>query len=105
MDGGWLISSAEVLETSALMVPIGSTILRQMTDSKTLHSAGGFRSPKVFLEVAVFGEDIGQRLVHDLIGGDVEKGCVLVNLRGGGYVKANCRVDVAGLNDLKQRHF
>jgi hypothetical protein len=90
---------------TARMVPIGRSILRQMTDSKALGGTSGFRSPKVLLKVAVFSEDVGQRLVHDLIGGDVEKGCVLVNLRGGGYVKANCRVDVAGLNDLKQRHF
>ena len=65
-------------------------------DTKALSGTSGFRSPKEFLEVAVLGEDVGQRLVHDLIGGGVEKGCVLVNLFGGGYIKANRRVDVAG---------
>jgi hypothetical protein len=87
------------------MVPIGGTILRQAADSKALFGTSGFRGPKELLEVAVFGEDVGQSLVHDLIGWDMEKRCVLVDLRGGGCVKANGGVDVAGLNDLKQRHF
>jgi hypothetical protein len=79
-------------------------ILRLTAYSKALRDTGGSRSPKELLEVAVLGKDVGQRLVHDLICRGVEEGCVLVNLFGGGYVKANRRIDVAGLNNLKQRH-
>jgi hypothetical protein len=35
----------------------------------------------------------------------VEKGCIPVDLLGGGFVEANRRGDLSGLNDLKQRHF
>jgi hypothetical protein len=86
-------------------MPIGSPILRQAADSKALSGASGFRRPKELLEVAVFGKDVSQSLVHNLVSWDMEKRCVLIDLRSGGYVKANCGVDVAGLNDLKQRHF
>jgi len=39
-----------------------------VTDAKALRGTGGFWSPKELLKVAVLGEDVGKRLVHDLIG-------------------------------------
>jgi hypothetical protein len=79
-------------------------ILRWATDTKALRRASGFRGPKVLLEVAVFGKDIGKSFVYHVIGGDMEKGCILVDLLGGVLVEADCGGNLVGLNDLKQRH-
>jgi len=51
-------------------------ILRGAANTKALSGTSGFRSPKEFLEVAVLGEDVGQRPCPRLIGGGVEKGCI-----------------------------
>jgi len=64
-------------------------------NTKALSGTSGFRSPKEFLEVAVLGEDVGQRLVHDLIGGGVEKGCIPVDLLAV-VRRANRRGDLSG---------
>jgi hypothetical protein len=79
-------------------------ILRWATDTKALRRAGGFRGPKVLLEVAVFGKDIGQRLVYHIVSGDVEERGVLVDLLSGGLVKADRGGNLVGLYDFKQRH-
>jgi hypothetical protein len=79
-------------------------ILRWATDTKALRRASGFRGPKVFLEVAVFGEDVGERLVYHIVSGDVEERGVLVDLLGGSLVEADRSGNLMGLNDLKQRH-
>jgi hypothetical protein len=74
-------------------------------DTEALWHFHGSLSPKEVLKVAVLGENVSQRLVHDFIGGGVEKGCVLVDLLGGRFVKADGSGNLTGLNDLKQRHF
>jgi hypothetical protein len=79
-------------------------ILRWATDTKALRGASGFRGSKVLLEVAVFGKDIGQRLIYHIVSRDVEERGVLVGLLGDGLVKADCGGNLVGLNDLKQRH-
>jgi hypothetical protein len=79
-------------------------ILRWATHTKALRRAGGFRGPKVLLEVAVLGKDIGERLVYHIVSGDVEKRGVLVDLLGGSLVEADSSGNLMGLNDLKQRH-
>jgi len=79
-------------------------ILRWATDTKALRRASGSRGPKVLLEVAVLGEDVGERLVYHIVSGDVEECGVLVDLLGGGLVEADRGGNLVSLNDLKQRH-
>jgi hypothetical protein len=79
-------------------------ILRWATNTKALRRAGGFRGPKVILEVAVLGKDIGKSFVYHVVSGDMEERGVLVDLLGGGLVKADRGGNLVGLNNLKQWH-
>jgi hypothetical protein len=56
------------------------------------------------LEVTVFGEDIIEGLIHNIVGGCVDEGGVLIDLRGCGLIQPNRSTDVAALVDLKQWH-
>ena len=52
------------------------------------------------LEVTVFREDIIERLIHNIVGGCVDEGCVLIDLRGGRLIQSNRSADVTALVDL-----
>jgi len=65
----------------------------------------GFRGSQKILEVAVLGEDICERFVHDFISGGVEKSGVLVDLSGGRFIQSYAGCDLANLDDFKQWHW
>jgi len=52
------------------------------------------------LEVAVFREDIVERLVHNIVGGCVDESG-MIGLFGGRFVQANDSTDIADLVDFK----
>jgi hypothetical protein len=53
------------------------------------------------LKVAVFGEDIGKRLLHDIIGTCMDESVVLVGQYRGRISQSNRSADVSGLGDFK----
>jgi hypothetical protein len=73
-------------------------------DTEALRSLPGSLTPQEVLKVAVLGENVGECLVHDLIGGGMEKGGVLVDLLGGVLVETDRGGYLVGLNNLKQWH-
>ena len=56
---------------------------------------------EVVLEVAVLREDVVEGLVHDIVGSGVNKGRILVDESGGGFVEPDRCVDLSALNDFK----
>ena len=87
------------------IVRLGSTAIPPITsDAKAARRASGFRSAQEVLEVAVFGEDVSKRLVHNLVRRSVQESGVLVDLPGGRLVETDHGGYIVGLNDLKQRH-
>jgi hypothetical protein len=64
----------------------------------------GFWSAQEILEVAVFGEDVAERLVHDFIRRRVKKCRVLVDENGGRFIEPDAGGNLSGLNDFKQWH-
>src|ERR1700686_4230835 len=77
------------------------TIARAFTDTQSGSNLLGLRRLQKVLEVTVFREDIVERLVHNIVGGCVDEGGVLIDLRGGSFIQPNGSTDVAGLVDLK----
>jgi hypothetical protein len=53
------------------------------------------------LEVTVFREDIIERLIQNIVGGCVDEGGVLIDLRGGRLIQPNGSTDVTALVDLE----
>jgi len=77
--------------------PIG----RAFTDTQHRGNLLGVCRLQEILEVTVFREDIIERLIHNIVGGCVDEGGVLIDLRGGGLIKPNRSTDVTALVDLK----
>ena len=83
---------------------LGRTIARAFTDTQSRRNLLGLRRLEEVLEVTVLREDIVQRLVHNIVGGCVDEGGVLIDLCGGDLIQPNRSTDVAALVDLKQWH-
>jgi len=94
--------------TATLSLPTEEALEARLTghtpNTETLRSLPGSLTPQEVLKVAVLGENVGECLVHDLIGGGMEKGGVLVDLLGGVLVETDRGGYLVGLNNLKQWH-
>jgi hypothetical protein len=78
--------------------------MRYTPDTEALWHLRGSLRPQKILEVAVFGENVSEGLVHDFICGGLEESCILVDLLGCGLVEADRSGYLVGLNNLKQWH-
>src|ERR1700739_252926 len=95
---------------------VGSTVCRLsrrlLCDFRSRWSAnsqrGGdflcFGRLQELLKVAVFREDIGERLLHHFIGGSVDEGGILIDLCSGRIGQPNRGAEVTGWDDFKQWH-
>src|SRR5208282_4870033 len=80
------------------------TIVRAFTDTQSRRNLLGLRRLEKVLEVTVFREDIIERLIDNIVGGCVDKGGILIDLRRGDLIESDRSTDVAALVDLKQWH-
>ena len=55
----------------------------------------GIGGLQVVLEVTVFGEDVVERLVHDVVGRGMDERCVLIDERGVRFLETNKCGDLA----------
>src|SRR5208283_3386889 len=80
------------------------TIARAFSHTQSRGNLLGVCRLQEVLEVPVFGEDIVERLVHNIIRGCVDEGGILIDLRCGDLIESDRSTDVAALVDLKQWH-
>ena len=64
-------------------------LIRASTDAQRGGNLLGLWRLQKVLKVAVFREDIVERLVHHIVGGCVDESGVLIDLLGGGLVQPN----------------
>jgi hypothetical protein len=70
-------------------------------DAKGSCNLPGFWSLEEVLEVAVFAEDVGERLFDDIVGASAYEVSVLIDLSCGCVGQPNRRADLTGLNDFE----
>src|SRR5271157_5036096 len=80
---------------------LGRTIARAFSHTQSGGNLLGVCRLQEVLEVAVFREDIVERLVHNIVGGCVDESGVLIDLLSGGFIQPNRSTDVAALVDFK----
>ena len=80
---------------------LGRTIGRAFTDTQRRDNLLSLWRLQEVLEVTVFREDIIERLIQNIVGGCVDEGGVLIDLRGGRLIQPNRSTDVTALVDLK----
>jgi hypothetical protein len=74
---------------------------RYFADAKRSRNLTGFRRFEEVLEVAIFAEDIRERLFNNIIGASADEGGILIDLRCGRISESNGGADLTGLDDFE----
>src|SRR5258708_29180208 len=81
---------------------LGRTIGRAFTDTQRRGNLLGVWRLQEVLEVTVFREDIIERLIHNIVGGCVHQGGVLIDPRRRGLIQPNTSKEWTALVDTKE---